>query len=93
MGNKIRFELTLCFLLMAGFFLEAVIKTKIFVYDTAMNWTEARVLCQERHVNMISWYTLNKHRVIKAYMKRTPIWIGLVRDPEDATAWKWINYK
>ncbi|XP_044063669.1 macrophage mannose receptor 1-like [Siniperca chuatsi] len=90
MGNKNSPELTLSFLLMAALCLEASITETIIYYPAEkMNWTEARLFCQKKHTDLVTW---DLERFWQDEWLEE-VWIGLLRDPEKDSVWKWINLK
>lgn len=96
MGKKISSELTLCFLLMAALCFEAVIIKRMISYSSIVkDWTEARLHCQRKHIDLVTWNTAGSFRLFERLMQRETqrFWIGLFRDPENESVWKWINQK
>nr|XP_046255844.1 macrophage mannose receptor 1-like [Scatophagus argus] len=96
MGNKDSPELTLCFLLMTALCFEAVTIEKVLYFSSeSLSWEEARLYCQQNHIDLVTWNTVDRFWL--AYLlkefKVQQIWIGLHRDSEDDSAWKWINLK
>ncbi|XP_051263596.1 macrophage mannose receptor 1-like [Dicentrarchus labrax] len=95
MGNKDSPELTLSLLLMAALCLEASIirKSTYFSYKK-MDWTEARLYCQENTKDMAILKTARSQLTeLLREENINQVWIGLHRDPEDESVWKWINVK
>lgn len=96
MGNKSSPELTLSLLLMAALYLEAFILRKaVYCPPKNMTWPEARLYCQENYIDMVTLNAVDKsslaNYLIKIKVKQ--VWIGLLRDPENDSVWKWINLK
>lgn len=96
MENKSSPELTLSFLLMAALCSEAfIIERFIYVPSERMNWTDARLYCQRNHVDLVTWnifpISFLANRLVKNNIKQ--VWIGLHRDHENVSVWKWINLK
>lgn len=60
-----------------------------------MTWTEARLYCQRNHIDLVTWKAVNKSWLAKflVEIRVGQIWIGLLRDPENDSVWKWINVK
>lgn len=96
MGKKGSSELTLCVLLMAALCFEAVIIKRMISYPSmTRNWTKARLYCQEKHIDLVTWNTASSFRLFKGLMQHETqrFWIGLFGDPENESIWKWINRK
>ncbi|XP_071326301.1 secretory phospholipase A2 receptor-like [Trachinotus anak] len=96
MGNKSSPELTLSFLLIAALCLEALIVERfIYLSSNKMTWTEGRLFCQRKHIDLITWNLVNTVQMTTWLVEEnvTQIWIGLRRDPEEDSLWKWINVK
>ncbi|GLD74883.1 macrophage mannose receptor 1-like protein [Lates japonicus] len=96
MGNKSSPELTLSFLLITALCLEAVhIKSRPYKSMDKMNWTEARLYCQSHYVDLATWNTVKKGALAEYFTEHgiNQVWIGLHRDPEKDSVWKWINIK
>lgn len=95
MGNKS--ELTLAFLLIAGPCLNALIidKTVYCPYEKR-TWLEARLYCQKNHVDLVTLNTVDAvwlaEWLLEIGVKRK-VWIGLLRDPEQDSVWKWIDLR
>ncbi|XP_068426860.1 macrophage mannose receptor 1-like [Clinocottus analis] len=56
-------------------------------------WTEARLYCQKNHIDLVTWDMVDKSEVAQALRSAGVghAWIGLRRDPEVESAWRWIN--
>lgn len=96
MGNKVCLVLTVCFLIMASQYLGAVVKQAFFYYPFKMlTWEKARLHCQKQNVDLISMQSLNMMDLWSQTKKSAllPLWVGLVRHPEDATVWKEVSFK
>ncbi|TDH12164.1 hypothetical protein EPR50_G00067940 [Perca flavescens] len=96
MGNKRSSELMLFCLFFAALCLKAF-TTGITIYcpSQKLNWTDARLYCQRNHIDLVTWNVVNTSQLAKFLVgiKVQQAWIGLLRDPENATVWKWINVK
>ncbi|XP_078027353.1 lymphocyte antigen 75-like [Epinephelus lanceolatus] len=96
MGNKSSFELTLSFLLIASLCLQASIIRRYRYYPVGkMNWIEARQYCQRNHIDLITGNKAQGFSLAKELKEFNieEVWIGLLRDPVNDTAWRWINVK
>lgn len=96
MGKKSSAELTLSFLLIAALCLEAfVIQLRVYHPAESMNWTDARQYCQKNHLDLVTFDLVNSLK-LSHFLKEISVeqvWIGLLRDPENDSVWKWINLK
>lgn len=95
MRKKSSSELTVCFLLMAALCIEAVIIKRLIYYPSMMSWTEARLHCQKKHIDLFASDPEKRSRVLRQLMKSEVrhVWVGLVRDREIDSVWKWINLR
>lgn len=99
MDNKVCSVLTVCFLFMAALHLEAVVKKELIFYPLRwLTWEDARLFCQENDVDLAPLQALNEmpsrsyYRPLQNISGLLPLWIGLVRHPEDASIWKEVNF-
>ncbi|GAA6224421.1 uncharacterized protein LOC108888259 [Lates japonicus] len=96
MGNKSSPELTLSFLLITALCLEAVYIPRIIYYGyVKMNWREARLYCQKGFTDLTTWDAMSRFNLSEWLVENnvSQVWIGLHRDPEKDSVWKWINIK
>ncbi|KAL7394407.1 hypothetical protein ABVT39_025667 [Epinephelus coioides] len=96
MGNKSSFELTLSFLLIASLCSQAsIIRIYRYYPQGKMNWIEARQYCQRNHIDLITGNKAQGFSLAKELKEFNieEVWIGLLRDPANDTAWRWINVK
>lgn len=96
MENRSSPELTLSILLMAALCSEAfVIDRFIHLSSERMTWTDARLYCQKNHIDLVVWNIFNISRLADWLVEKkiTNVWVGLRRDPENVSVWKWINLK
>lgn len=96
MGKRSSPELTLTLLLMASLHSEAFRITKWVYYSPrTLTWTEARLYCQKKHTDMVTWGAVDAAWMTDWLntLEVQNVWIGLARDPENRSAWKWINLK
>lgn len=88
--------LTLSLLLMAAVCMETFYLQMEHHYVTeGMTWTEARQYCQKNFIDLVTLNTVGESWLadwLTTY-KVGQVWIGLLRDPEDDSVWKWINLK
>lgn len=95
MGKKCN-SLLLSFLLLAALRLETLVAgVTVHCPGQLMNWTEARQYCQEKYIDLVTWNTVNSGQLAEWLLEIGVklIWIGLLRDPEQVSVWKWINLR
>lgn len=89
-------ELTLSSLLIAALCLEAVLMDfTVYIPPERMTWTEARLYCQRNHTDLVTGNIVETD-LLANWLETVDVkklWIGLHRDPEKDSAWKWINVK
>ncbi|XP_037641369.1 macrophage mannose receptor 1-like [Sebastes umbrosus] len=88
--------ITLSFLLFAALCLDAFkVAKEVYYQDEKMSWTEARLYCQKYHIDLVTSKVVEKGKLI-TFMKNNAVeqvWVGLLRDPEKDSVWKWIDVK
>ncbi|XP_041844457.1 uncharacterized protein LOC121642055 [Melanotaenia boesemani] len=94
MGKISIFELLLPFLLTSVVCLESKIEITVFLPGKKLDWTNARLYCQSNYVDLITWDIVGTDQ-LSTWLKGQSsfFWIGLHRDNETASVWKWINVK
>lgn len=97
MGKKIRRGFTLPFLLFAAVCLEAAVLQNHFYYPALkLTWTDARMYCRNNnYIDIVTWNIVDEKWLTKwlVDIEVRKIWIGLQRDPENDSVWKWIDVK
>lgn len=99
MGNKVFLVLTVCFLFMAAQHLDAVVELEFIYYPSKeLTWEKARLHCQKKNIDLISFKTLERMKQSwffksSVILKLFPLWVGLIRHPEDPTVWKEVSFK
>uniref|UniRef100_A0A3Q2PNV4 C-type lectin domain-containing protein n=1 Tax=Fundulus heteroclitus TaxID=8078 RepID=A0A3Q2PNV4_FUNHE len=95
MRKKGRSELLLLLLSMAVLGLKARIQLTIYFPAEKLTWDEARQYCQDNHIDMVTWDKIDPELLTKWLEEKglDDVWIGLHEDPEQQSAWKWINVK
>ncbi|KAA8591522.1 hypothetical protein FQN60_016896, partial [Etheostoma spectabile] len=96
MRIKTSSELMLFFPFFAALCLEAFnVETTVYCPYQKMNWTEARLYCQKNHIDLANWNTVDEFMLADflLHIEVQQAWIGLLRDPGNASAWRWINVK
>lgn len=60
-----------------------------------MTWQEARQYCQKNYIDMLTMKNANADWLAEWMLKYNiqKIWLGLLRDPEQDSVWKWIDRK
>lgn len=74
---------------------DSVIKKFYFTFgenDTIkMTWEEARRQCRSEDLNLITKNTVNEAVLTANSSDLTVVWLGLIRDSVNDSAWNWIN--
>lgn len=90
-------ELVLSLLLIAALCLEANIHNLVHHFAEPKNWTEARLYCQREHIDLATLDIVEGDIVAKLLFfdlnVMQHVWIGLRRDTEQNSPWKWVNLK
>lgn len=75
--------------------METTLQKTIYFFSQQLTWTEARKFCQTNHIDMITWDIIDPD-LLTTWLKDeklTEVWIGLHKDPEQQSVWRWINVK
>lgn len=94
MGNKS--ELTLALLLIAALGLNALITNMMcYLQSHEMTWLKARLYCQKNKIDMLTFKRVGKSWLANWMLEEEipKVWLGLHRDPEQDSVWKWIDEK
>ncbi|KAI3360788.1 hypothetical protein L3Q82_013020 [Scortum barcoo] len=96
MEKKIGPELTLSFLLMAALCCEAsIIELFLYSFSKTTTWTDARLYCQKNYIDLVTGIEFSMGWVSEVLLQNDipQVWIGLHRDPNNVSAWRWIDLK
>ncbi|KAF6716190.1 Secretory phospholipase A2 receptor [Oryzias melastigma] len=86
--------LILCYFLASVLHLEAKLEVIVYLQKTGQSWDDARQDCQQNHVDMATWNTVNLDDVAEWLEENdySAVWIGLHQDSQDF-GWRWINVR
>lgn len=89
-------ELHLFFLLTAALCLQAtVIKSSVHCPARTLDWAGARSFCQKNFIDLVTWDRVEPQWSAGFLMNTQAqnLWIGLHRDPENGSVWRWVDVK